>query len=73
MEVLRGIELDGAVPVTRTADYARLFAKAGDAELQRIAETIDAQLPGLLEYLSRLIQQRRARVRFGAHGKQRPT
>ncbi|MNY51081.1 hypothetical protein D3C86_1866420 [compost metagenome] len=73
MEVLCGIEFDGAVPVTRTARYAGFFAEAGDAQFQRVAEAINAQLTSVLECLARLIQQPGTRVRFGAHGKQCPT
>ncbi|MNG01087.1 hypothetical protein D3C84_840500 [compost metagenome] len=73
MEVLRGVERYGAVPVTGTAHDAGFFAKTGDAQLQWIAEAVDAQLSSLLEGLSRLFQQLGTSVRFGAHGKQRTT
>ncbi|MNF66998.1 hypothetical protein D3C84_488020 [compost metagenome] len=72
MEVLRGVEFYSVVPIARRASDTRLFAEAGDAQLQWVAETVDAQLARLLKGLARLRQQIGCGVRFAAHGKQRP-
>ncbi|MNN55587.1 hypothetical protein D3C81_1704700 [compost metagenome] len=72
MQVLRGIEFDGAVPVAGGAHYPGLFAETGNAQFQRITEAIDAQLSCLLERFARLFQSIRARVGFGTHREHRP-
>ncbi|MOA35051.1 hypothetical protein D3C78_1564740 [compost metagenome] len=56
LQALGRVQLDGAVPVPRLAHQPCLFAEAGDTQLQRIAEAINAQLTRLHKGLSRLLQ-----------------
>lgn len=57
VQILCFIQFDGAAPVACRAQHPRLFTEAGNTQLQRIAETVDAQLPGLAERITRLFQR----------------
>ncbi|MNV25466.1 hypothetical protein D3C71_1165620 [compost metagenome] len=71
MQILRGVQFDGTVPVAGSAHDPGFFAEARDAQFQRIAEAVDTQLPGVLEGLGRLYEQIRRRIGFSTHGEQR--
>ncbi|MNO89660.1 hypothetical protein D3C76_811500 [compost metagenome] len=73
VQILRGVQLDGAVPVASGAHHPGFFTEAGDTQFQWITEAVDAQLPGLLEGVAGLFEQIRSRIGFGAHGEQRST
>ncbi|MNE95166.1 hypothetical protein D3C80_1932160 [compost metagenome] len=62
LKVLRGIEFDGAVPVTRPPGYPSFFTETGNAQFQRVAETIDAQLTRLLKGFAGSSQQVGSRI-----------
>ena len=69
VQVLRLIQFDRAGPIASGAQYPRFFPEAGDAELQRIAETVDAQLASLTKCFARFFQRLDPVVRLGADGK----